>query len=277
MNAFEQKITTVYGNKGKRWIAELPNLVTSIVKNWGLTDLKVVDNLSYNYILSGFQKGKPIILKVGINKDELAREVAALQAFAGFGAIEVLHVIDNAILLEHAISGASLKNYSTTDNRAYIKICCDVMKRLHQAPMHAMYMNQFPHMHDWLTIIDKDWEIPKHYLIKARELKKQLLTTEITPILLHGDLHWENILLNGNDWVVIDPKGVIGNPINEVWAFIMDVEKDTQYVAQAFNYELKFVLYWYFVHLIMSACWNLEDNLSPDLHLELAKKTYAMI
>ncbi len=277
MNLFEQKITTVYGNKGKQWIAELPNLVTLIAKNWGLTDLKVVDNLSYNYILSGFQKSKSIILKVGINKDEIAREVAALKAFAGFGAIEVLHEIDNAILLERAISGVSLKSYSTTDNRAYIKICCNVMKRLHKIPMHADYMNQFPHMHDWLTIIDKDWEIPKHYLTKARELKKQLLTTEITPTLLHGDLHWENILSNGNDWVVIDPKGVIGNPINEVWAFIMDVEKDAQCVAQAFNYDLKFVLSWYFIHLIMSACWNLQDNLSPKLHLELAKKTYSMI
>jgi streptomycin 6-kinase len=36
------------------------------------------------------------------------------------------------------------------------------------------------------------------------------------PVLLHGDLHQDNILSQGDDWLVIDPKGVIGFPINEI-------------------------------------------------------------
>ncbi len=38
--------------------------------------------------------------------------------------------------------------------------------------------------------------------------------------MLHGDLHHDNILQNGNYWVVIDPKGLIGEPAYEVSSFI---------------------------------------------------------
>lgn len=38
--------------------------------------------------------------------------------------------------------------------------------------------------------------------------------------MLHVDLHHDNILQNGNEWLVIDPKGVVGEPAYEVAAFI---------------------------------------------------------
>src|SRR5439155_2704170 len=87
------------------------------------------------------------------------------------------------------------------------------------------------------------------YLEKARYFRDNLLENSV-PVLLHGDLHPENILQNGKDWVVIDPKGVIGPPIHEVWAFIMDFETDTQFVADFFAFDLQEVREWYFVHLM---------------------------
>ena len=57
----------------------------------------------------------------------------------------------------------------------------------------------------------------------------------------------------------------------------MDVEEDTQYIALFFDYDVLFVRQWYFVHVILAACWNLENNLSTDLFLGLAAKTYKLI
>ena len=37
---------------------------------------------------------------------------------------------------------------------------------------------------------------------------------------LHGDLHHENILLGPSKWVVIDPKGLVGDPAFELSAFV---------------------------------------------------------
>jgi streptomycin 6-kinase len=68
--------------------------------------------------------------------------------------------------------------------------------------------------------LDKNWELPVHYLQKARLLRDDLLKTLDKEVLLHGDLHHDNILQNGDDWMVIDPKGMIGDPAFEIAAFI---------------------------------------------------------
>ncbi len=57
---------------------------------------------------------------------------------------------------------------------------------------------------------------------------------------------------------VFKAKGVIGSPINEVWAFVMDMEKDTDYIAKFFHFDVKSVRQWYFVHLILASIWNIE-------------------
>ncbi|MFV9875743.1 MAG: hypothetical protein AB8U25_04755 [Rickettsiales endosymbiont of Dermacentor nuttalli] len=76
---------------------------------------------------------------------------------------------------------------------------------------------------------------------KALTLKNKLLLNSTTDVLLHGD----NILTNGSEFVIIDPKGVIGNSINEVWAFVIDQITDTEFIANYFN--LQEVREWYFV------------------------------
>ncbi|OJV47909.1 MAG: hypothetical protein BGO28_02005 [Alphaproteobacteria bacterium 43-37] len=95
--------------------------------------------------------------------------------------------------------------------------------------------------------------------------------------LLHGDLHRSNILADKDGWIAIDPKGVIGAPIHETWAFVKDMEEDLSFIANHFNYPLSLLQEWYFVHLIRSCCWCLEDKLSPEPFLCLAERAYGMI
>jgi streptomycin 6-kinase len=148
------------------------------------------------------------------------------------------------------------------------------MEKLHQAPLPK---EGFPLISDWLSIIHRDWDIPLNYLAKARQLKQKLLSSYQSYVLLHGDLHHDNILLNDNKWQVIDAHGVMGPAIFETWAFIMNIEKDVPFIANRFNYDAREVLEWYFIHLILATCWNLQDNLNPSLFLGLADKTYQLI
>ena len=76
---------------------------------------------------------------------------------------------------------------------------------------------------------------------------------------------------------MIDPKGVIGAPIHEVWAFIMDFETDTQFVADFFALDSQEVREWYFVHLMLALCWSMEDGTSLNLFLGLAEKVYPLV
>lgn len=70
MTTFHSKVISIYGEKGKTWLDELPQLARSLSSKLGLLDLKEVTNLRYNYVLLGFQGSKPIILKLGLDNED---------------------------------------------------------------------------------------------------------------------------------------------------------------------------------------------------------------
>lgn len=100
------------------------------------------------------------------------------------------------------------------------------------------------------------------------------MDTSAQVVLLHGDLHHDNILQDGKDWVVIDPKGVMGYPVNEVWAFICNplnecsvnivVQDRINEFARKLNLEAQLIVNWCFVQSVLSWIWDVEDNLRPS-------------
>ncbi|MFM8454055.1 MAG: aminoglycoside phosphotransferase family protein, partial [Gammaproteobacteria bacterium] len=242
--SFKQNIISIYGSVGKKWLKALPEIISKITKEYNLANLKPVNNLSYNYVLSGLQGPQPtrlgeasgvarVILKLGLDIDGFKREAAALMAFEGFGVVQIFSENAGLLLLECAVPGVSLKSYFPEKDDEAINITANVIKRLHQVPIPSPH--QFPHVKDWLAVLDSDLKIPAQTLQKARELRDQLLKTAEPDVLLHGDLHHDNILQNGNDWVVIDPKGVIGESAYEVAAFIRNPMPELMHHADAPN------------------------------------------
>lgn len=246
------------------WLTELGPRVSTLAQLWDLSDLTAYDHLSYNYTLFGYQAGQPVVLKLSLDEASLEKEIDALYAFSGYGGVTVLNHQKDALLLQRAVPGNSLKGHPKA-----IQIACRIIKNLNKAPIPAKH--NFPHMIDWLSTLDKPWNIPLQLLEKARKLKAELLKNAYPEVLLHGDLHQDNILSHGNDWLVIDPKGVIGFPINETLACIEDRDNDLKYISDFFGYPINQVIQWYYVHLILAACWQVEDNLDPSLFLNLAR------
>lgn len=272
MNPFHSNIINIYGEKSQAWLDKLPELVAAISSKLRLRDLQEVTNLTYNYVLSGFQGDNPIILKASLDSEGLAREVFALKCFSGCGAVKVLAEDNGMLLLERAVPGMSLKDYFPTKEKESIEIACDVIKKLHKASIPEAH--HFPHIKDWLAALDKDWNIPNNYLQKARKLRDQLLRTTSPDILLHGDLHHDNILQNSDGRLVIDPKGVIGDPAYEVAAFICNPIPELLNQADAPNIVLnritrfaaalelpeRRIIDWCFVQAVLAWVWALEDG-----------------
>lgn len=267
MEKLISNISSIHQEAGKTWLNSLPTLSQEICKKFGLSKMNPIKNMSHNYIMSGFKGKTPVILKIGIDIESLKKEALALKAFQGFGAVKILGELDGALLIKRAMPGTKL---DTND----IETACKVMKRLHDAPVTN---HEFPHISDWLKVLDKGWNVEPMYLEKARSLRNKLLNNSAKQVLLHGDLHHENILKNVDEWSVIDPKGVIGAPINEVWKFIRDMENDTAFIASFFGFDLQEVREWYFVQLVMSSCWNLEDKITPNIFEDLYKKAFKML
>jgi streptomycin 6-kinase len=273
-SVFEKNILSRHQKEGEIWLANLPEEIKKITALWELSELKPFDNLTQNYVLEGFQKTTHIVLKLSIDTRCLKKEAEVLDAFAGNGAISVLNRREGALLLQKAVPGNRLKTHFPKEKEKPIAIACEVIKKLHQAPLPKE--GNYKHIKDLLSILDKEWEIPKGLLFKARNLKNQLLETTTTPVLLHGDLHQDNILLNDENWIVIDPVGIIGFPINEVWACVEDPKYDLEYIAKYFDYKFEDVVKWYYVHLIATACSQVKNNLDPKFFLDLARSVRSL-
>jgi streptomycin 6-kinase len=272
MKKLEKNIINLYSEQGKQWLANLPKLITQLEITYGLSHLKPFENLSYNYVLSGFQGSQPIVLKAGLDSNALKQEALALNAFAGFGTVNVLLENDGVLLLERAVSGISLKSYFSEKDNDAIQITCECLRRLHKAPIPSVH--HFPHVNDWLAALDKNLDIPNELLGKARRLREELISTSAKPILLHGDLHHDNILQNGNNWIVIDPKGVIGEPAYDIAAFIRNPMPEllqhnnasniinnriTQF-AKILNLPEQRIIDWCYVQAVLAWVWTLEDG-----------------
>jgi streptomycin 6-kinase len=94
-------------------------------------------------------------------------------------------------------------------------------------------------------------------------------------VLLHGDLHQDNILSAGREpWLAVDPKGVIGEPVFEIGALLRNFLPDilsipdpkllmTRRIDQL-SAELGFdrdrIHDWAFSQAVLSVLWSVEDT-----------------
>ena len=281
---FKNKMVAMYGNEGQQWLDSLHTTIEHLRDAWQLSNLKVMDNLSMNYVLSGNRAGEAIILKLGFEKDGIAREAAALRYFNGQGCVKLLahDELHGALLMQRMIPGTNLKELFPRQDHEAASIASQVIKNLQSAQMPVT--GTFPLLSDWLTALDKHLDIPQHQLTKAQKLRDYLLTTTRTMVLLHGDLHHSNIICNGPTWVAIDPKGVMGDPVYETNCFIRNplpelidycsIDEILKSRLTIFHENLGFdkqrMLDWGYVQSVVSACWMIENNLSPEVSVKLA-------
>ncbi|MGH7918781.1 MAG: aminoglycoside phosphotransferase family protein [Candidatus Dormibacteraceae bacterium] len=147
-------------------------------------------------------EGRPAFLKVTNEPEELTG-ARALQKWAGHGAVRVLARDGNAMVLERA--GATLRS-SVADDIAATQVLCAVARRLHAHTPTGL--QEFPALRRWFASLFAD-TTPRFDRVRA--IADRLLDRVTAPVLLHGDLHQENVLDGGDrGWLAIDPKGIVG-------------------------------------------------------------------
>lgn len=289
MQKLTQNITGIFGTKGKIWLDHLPFIVERLRVRWNLSQLVPVDNMTYNYVVKAITNdNRRVILKIGCDDKSIEHERLALEHFEGNGSIKLIDDDKeyHALLLQQAVPGITLKSFYPAQADFVIDRYAETMKKLHAKPLPESH--HFAHIRDWLTAIDSvdSRLIPENLLKKAIRLKKELLGYPGQQIVLHGDLHHDNILNDGNDWLAIDPKGIIGEPEFEAAAFdfihnaettnALDVQKlfgeRAARLAQKSNLSLQRIKNWVFVRLILAAAWSIEDKSDPGRDIEQARR-----
>src|SRR5207244_12927321 len=99
-----------------------------------------------------------------------------------------------------------------------------------------------------------------------------LLASMSEPALLHGDLHYGNILADGpHSWRAIDPKGLVGEPAYEVGAVLLNeipagaaaapiLARRVDQLAEALGFDRARPRGWGLAQAVLSAWWSFEDH-----------------
>lgn len=128
----------------------------------------------------------------------------------GNGAAKVLAYADGAILLERAIGLSSLSTMSKVgQDEKSCQIICNVANKLH-IPKKASTPMLTP-LHHWFRSLEPAAKTYGGIMIDCAEVAKKLLASPQDIVVLHGDLHHNNVLdFENSGWLAIDPKGLIG-------------------------------------------------------------------
>jgi streptomycin 6-kinase len=104
-------------------------------------------------------------------------------------------------------------------------------------------------------------------------LFEELLLSEETRLLLHGDLHHENILSAARGpWLAIDPKGVVGEAANDTAALLHNpagtldapdprglLQRRLDVLSGELDLDRARLRAWGIAQAVLSAYWGLED------------------
>ncbi len=268
----------VLKERGKLWLAELPVLVAACERRWSIELESPFENLSYNYVAHARRAdGTAVVLKVNLPTPESITEVEALRSFDGRGAVRLLEsdLELRALLLEQVRPGTPLS--ALGDDVAEISAAADVMRRLWRP---APTEHGFPLAVEWLAdargrdVLLETKE--KHPWIRDALSAANELASEPHPqLLLHGDLHHDNILASERDgWLAIDPQGVIGEPAWEIapilvnnlpedastWPALMRRRADQ--LSEELGLERRRVYIWSAVRALQGAFWSLRDSVA---------------
>ena len=140
---FISTINNTFGEDGEALIANLPALIEEASSRWGLTNVRPVDNLSYNFVAfaespSPLGRGcrrrrgeeNNVVLKIGVPRDELTSEIAALRLFNGEGACRLIDADEEKgfLLLERLNPGVMLSTMEDDEQATHIG--ADVMQKI---------------------------------------------------------------------------------------------------------------------------------------------------
>jgi streptomycin 6-kinase len=232
----------------------------------------------------------PCALKIAHGRSDEAT-ASALAHFQGRGSVALLAQDGAAVLMQRANPGTPLSSIVLhgSDDEA-TRIVCRTMRALHSSgePKKA-----FPTVEDWGTAFARPaaQSLPRPLIDDASAVYAELCRTQTRRVLLHGDLHHDNILFDAeNGWLAIDPKGVVGeaeyeagcalrNPGDEPALFAAPgiVDRRVRIICEMMSWNRERVLRWCFAQGVLSAIWSIEDGENPRRGLAIADAVRPML
>lgn len=278
---FIENIIAARGDVGKKLLDSIPEIIRKYENRWSIKVLSSF-NLTYNYVAPAISAdGTHVVFKIGLHGDvEFASEHDALQIFNGEGIISLLKsdTADNVMLLEQVEPGIPLSEID--DDEQATRIVASIIKKLSKPVPPTM---KFVTLQDWFKGFERlkkkfngtTGPMPEKIIREAEELYKYLIETSTEKLLLHGDLHHDNILSSAQrGWLAIDPDAVVGERAHETAAMLRNpwlklkntsdledvLSKRIAILSEELEIDPDRIRQWGIAQNVLSAIWTIEDG-----------------
>ena len=276
----KQKIKSHFGLD---FYHKMLDILDKYEKSWKLSEYQQIDYYSESclfYCVSAMYG--QCVLKIGENLREIEKEYCFLSECEGKSFCRVYHSdLENGVLLLNCITpGTQLRDETNLDKR--LDVFCELFEGLHTTPANKTI---YPTYMEWVSRITKYMQTRKDYpelfhkMVAAKQICLELCKKYPGQMLLHGDLHHDNILLGeDNRYYIIDPHGVIGDVVFDIPRFIMnefedgidgDFPKRYAYITHTLAERLKIPEYdirrLTYVEMCLGNCWMVEDHQEPTM------------
>lgn len=280
-SALRENVRAAWGDAGRRWLRRLPALLEDVSAGWEL-DVGEPYALSFNWVAPARRAdGTPAVLKLGVpESDHLSYEAEALACFAGRGAVRLLDrdAPRGALLLQRAEPGSMLRELVPERDDEATAIVVDVLRRLHEpAPDGARLPDLSRHAVSFRRHLAERPDhpaLPRSLVTRAAGLFDELVASATERVVLHGDLHHDNVLLaNSQAWMAIDPHGEVGDPGYDIAPLLYNPEPGMrddalrdlvpariERLADGLGIPLDRACAWGFVGAVLSEVWDAEDG-----------------
>jgi len=204
-----------------------------------------------------------------------------LRAWHDRGAVRIFDEDTSAVLMED-LQGPSLGDVARRgDVRKALQIFAGVARTLHSPPVSAVRGLQ-PLEGAFAPLFSAEFDDTcptpvRQNFERARDLAYHLLNSQDRVQPLHGDLHFDNVLLTGDGARVIDAKGYVGDPAFEPANALRhpkgmpELVRDQAHIqdcitryAEAMSCAPERVLHWSVAKCALSITWRAKGRIAED-------------
>ena len=258
-------------------------VVNDAIEKWKLDHIEVIYEHSAKGVFTAESKNfGSVILKVDQHKSQLKSEYQMLARLSGRHSCKVYSFDESAGLLleERIFPGTVLRSEVSLEKR--IQMFLQVFHEIHMPEdSGTTYLNWLEQIHEYCV---------QHQVAEDMASRAHLFCAEIFEkypdrVLLHGDLHHDNLLRRTDgSYAMIDPKGVVGPAIMDLPRFILNefdtvhacsdrlhIEEVIRLLGEQSGYSVADIRKLFYMETVLENIWRAEDGEEMDRQeMELA-------
>jgi len=223
---FKQGIINRYEQNGIDWLNSIDKTIEKYTKQFNLSNIQLVDNLSMNLLL--FAKSSEfgeVIVKIGCPAKTTITEIQYVSNCSSdyFPKCYFYNVEDKIMILERLSPGYSLNNVKNQEER--ILTFCTI---LNDITSNNFPPDMFPSIEEAIEekieTINKDKQTYSsilHLMNPVNKFYNDIKNLNLPKYVLHDDLQHKNILKSDLGWKTIDPHGIVGEKVFDIPYFIL--------------------------------------------------------